>query len=186
MSLPRAIEQLRDLCLLIAHDETRGKCAVAVLLRGQVASRAGEDIGAKRFARHDVIETAEAILQLLERRAEFLAPLRGFPALINTGEEFGRISGFLDLNPELMQLLWAELADLRASAPDFLSASRRLLRRERFDRHGTAGDRQGIVRGAPWAGLDPLGGVENERAKACRLDRFPGTPIALETLPREH
>src|SRR5215207_6834181 len=130
MRLPRPIEQLRDLGLLIAHDETRGKCAMAVLLRCQVASRVGE-----RLARHDVVEAAEATLQLLERRAEFLAPLRSFLALINAGEEFGRIAGFLDLNPELMQLLGAHLADLHASTPDFLSASRKLLRRERFDRH---------------------------------------------------
>lgn len=37
MRLARSIEQLRDLRLLIAHDEARGKSAVAILLLGQAA-----------------------------------------------------------------------------------------------------------------------------------------------------
>ena len=44
--LAGAIEQLRDLRLLVAHDEARGKRAVAVLLLGQAAPRPGQDIRA--------------------------------------------------------------------------------------------------------------------------------------------
>jgi len=44
--LAGAIEQLRDLRLLIAHDEARGKRAVAVLFFGQAAPRPGQDIRA--------------------------------------------------------------------------------------------------------------------------------------------
>jgi hypothetical protein len=46
MRLGCAIEQLRDLRLLIAHDEARGKRAVAVLFFGQAAPRPGQDIRA--------------------------------------------------------------------------------------------------------------------------------------------
>src|SRR5260370_5240235 len=57
--------------------------------------------------------------------------------------------------------LFRSLTDLRAPPPDFLAAPRQLLRREGFDRHGAAGDRQRIVRGAPGSGPQPFRGVEN-------------------------
>jgi len=46
MRLARAIEQLLNPRLLVAHDETRGKCAMAILLRGQTTPRTSDDIRA--------------------------------------------------------------------------------------------------------------------------------------------
>ena len=42
ISLARAIEQLLNLRLLVAHHETGGKSAMAVLRRGQTAARTSD------------------------------------------------------------------------------------------------------------------------------------------------
>ena len=64
MRLAGAIKQFLKLRLLIPNDETRSKCAVAALLLRQTSCTTGDDIREKSFVRHNVVDPAQAILQL--------------------------------------------------------------------------------------------------------------------------
>lgn len=64
MRLARAIKQPLDLRLLIPDDEPRGKYAVAVLFFGRSSCRTGYQIRKKSSVGRNVVDPAEAILQL--------------------------------------------------------------------------------------------------------------------------
>src|ERR1043166_2512107 len=167
------------------------RLAARFLAPGHEADREGLGAGARApsgaahqfaghlFAHRDVIEVAERVLQLLERRHERLAPFLGAPAREKGGEKVGRVAHLLDCDAQLVPLPRLKLAHGAAPFLDLAATTGKLFGRLLSHRPIETPASRFLARVRPGAGLDPRDEVEEQIAIARRGCRYPGARKCL-------
>src|SRR5581483_802896 len=178
ITLDRCGQRGFDLRVLVAGQQSGCKSPLAArALRTYAGTRHDRGVDG------DVVEVAEAVLQVLERGDEGLVPPACVLAIVERGEELGGIAQLLGADAQLVALARGELGELPTALFHLAIAPLQLRTRECLDRHIAKRARPVVVRIEPIAGLQPRGDVQRERTEAHRVDRML-RPLLRRLAPR--
>src|SRR5262245_21252389 len=152
--------------VLAARQQSRGEGALRISSPTPAPPALSSNGRDAIFMDSDVVEVAQAILHVLERREKLLPTLRRLLAGEEAGKEVGCVSHLLGLNAQLVTAAGIEPGEHFALLADLLKAARQLVGRRNLDGDiATIADKV-VLRPPPLPRLQPAGDLERQRAKA--------------------